>query len=206
MKLEYFGHSCFRISHEGYRIVVDPYDCTMFEGVGPLKLDAHRVVCSHGHGDHNYVEAVTLEEGKESTITVSTLECFHDEVQGAKRGKNIIHVFKTDHETIVHLGDLGHELSDEVVSALGKVDVLLLPIGGFYTINPEVALKVATKIDPATIVPMHYRLQGVGIKGIAELRDFLSLVDTYKEVETPIWDCSDITTEVTILPPLWHSV
>lgn len=173
MKLTWQGHSCFLIEQDGYRIVTDPY--TDVPGYPPLRVEAHEVRCSHEHTDHNYREGVTLLPRRESPFSVREIASFHDDAGGARRGKNTIHCFTVGNTTVCHLGDLGHLLMPEQLEKIGKVDVLLIPVGGYYTIGPEEAKRVIRQIQPRCAVPMHYRHAPFGLREVGGVERFLEL-------------------------------
>ena len=172
MKLTWLGHSCFAVESGGYRIVLDPY---YVESYPPLHTSANEVLCSHHHRDHDFVEAVELTPRGGSPFTVETVQTFHDDQGGALRGTNTVHVLAAEGLRVVHLGDLGHELSEAQVAPLRGCDALLIPVGGFYTIDAETAERVADAIAPRVIVPMHYRHGSHGYDVIATVEDFLRL-------------------------------
>lgn len=182
MKLTWLGHSCFVLEHHGYRIVLDPY---FVETYPELHVSAHEVFCSHGHRDHSFTEAVTfLHDGKKSPFTVETVDTFHDEKQGKLRGENKMHVLRADALTVVHAGDLGHELNEAQLAAVKGCDALLLPVGGYYTIDAPTAKKIADAISPRVIVPMHYRFGAHGYDVIGTLDAFTGLYDTVQYLDT----------------------
>lgn len=174
MKITWLGHSCFCLEEGGCRIVVDPYG-ERVDGYPPLHTEAHAVYCSHEHHDHNFREAVRLLPERESPFAVRTVKTYHDGQQGALRGPNLVHIFSAGGITVVHLGDLGHELSAEQVQEIGPCDVLLLPVGGCYTIDAAAARAVAERITPRTAVPMHYRHAPFGLPPLAGVEPFLRL-------------------------------
>jgi L-ascorbate metabolism protein UlaG (beta-lactamase superfamily) len=149
-------------------VITDP-----FKGIGipEPKAAADIVLVSHSHRDHNNVKPVLGSDGKAlegfvgSTevkgITVKGVAAFHDNAQGSRRGKNSIYAFGLDGIQFCHLGDLGHELLSSTVDDLGKVDMLFVPVGGFFTIGPETATKVCDQLKPKIVVPMHYRMPGL---------------------------------------------
>ena len=163
MKIEWMGHACFAITTDnGMRIVTDPFD----EKVGyPLPWGkADIVTASHGHFDHACYERlnpgkVVKEPGEYvfDDVKIKGIASFHDDVEGAKRGKNVIFVIEADGKRIAHLGDLGHMLSAEQVAALGKLDALMIPVGGTYTLTGEQAAEQARAIGAEAVVPMHYQ-------------------------------------------------
>jgi L-ascorbate metabolism protein UlaG (beta-lactamase superfamily) len=150
-------------------VVTDPFKIGF--GVPDPKAAAGVVLVSHGHRDHNNVKPVLGKDGEvlESFVgvkdvkgvTVKGVASFHDDAGGSKRGKNSIYTFGLDAVQFCHLGDLGHELSSSTVEDIGKVDVLFVPVGGFFTMGPEMATSVCEKLNPKIIMPMHYRMPGL---------------------------------------------
>jgi L-ascorbate metabolism protein UlaG (beta-lactamase superfamily) len=168
MKVKYYGHAAFLItSNQGTRIITDPYKPGAFDATsyGKIPDEADVVVVSHDHDDHNNSEELpgNPEEvrtpGKRSVhgIEFNGIATFHDTSSGKERGENIIFSFTVDGITICHLGDLGHVLSQNEVEAIGAVDLLLTPVGGFYTIDSKAATEVARQLNPSVIIPMHFK-------------------------------------------------
>lgn len=164
MKLKYLGHACFLLTNAaGETLLMDPFDPTMGYPVPNMPVDT--VTMSHGHHDHNYVEALpdgyqTIDEAGFFTTgdyTITGIESYHDDVNGSKRGTNILFVVEADGVRVAHLGDLGHPLTDETLARMGEIDVLLLPVGGFYTIDETVAAQVMRAVRPELTIPMHYK-------------------------------------------------
>lgn len=170
MKLTWLGHSCFLLESEGFRALLDPYKGV--RGLEDIAVEADAVYCSHGHADHAYTDQVTLTAGKENPFLVEKIGSFHDNQGGALRGRNTIHRFTAQGVSVVHLGDLGHQLTQEQLSAIGGCDVLLLPVGGTYTLTYEEAKQVDEAVGPRVTVPMHYRLGGMGYEVLTTLDQF----------------------------------
>ena len=154
MKLIWNGHSCFTLHADNTTVVLDPYENGYVPGYATLDLHADAVYCSHGHNDHGAKEVIPL-TGAPCSVAVETLPSWHDEVQGAKRGANLIHIFSAEGMKVVHLGDLGCELNEEQIASLRGCDVLLIPVGGFYTIDAETAKTVCTQLKPREIGRAH---------------------------------------------------
>ncbi len=172
MEITWLGHACFALESGGYRVVLDPY--TM-EGYPPLHTFGDAAYCSHAHADHNYVQAVKLSAGKENPFTVETVATFHDEKGGALRGSNTMHILRAEGLTVVHCGDLGHFPTDAQLAAISNADALLIPVGGYYTIEPDTAKRVADAAKPRVVVPMHYRHGDYGLSAVGTLDAFLKL-------------------------------
>ncbi len=173
--VQWLGHSCFALTADGYRIVVDPYKPGSVPGYEPLSLTANEVFCSHDHGDHGYTAAVRVSPKENSPFTVTCLDGWHDDAQGTKRGPNRMHIFTAHGIRVAHLGDLGCMPTDSQLEQLAGVDALLIPVGGYYTIGPKEAIEVMEKIKPVVTIPMHYRTQQFGYDVIGTLKDFLDL-------------------------------
>lgn len=180
--IRYHGHACFTLECDGYRTVLDPYAEGMVPGLPPLNLEAEAVLCSHGHGDHAYTQAVSLKPaGNQPPYTLEILYSFHDDRGGSLRGENKIHLFRFGALTVAHLGDLGHIPGEDVLEKLEEIDCMLIPVGGFYTIDPDTAEKVVALTQPKVTVPMHYRTDATGFDVLAHLRDF---TDKFDQVST----------------------
>lgn len=197
MKIKWFGQSCFMVvSKNGTRILMDPYKDALGYKL-PKELQAEIVTTSHEHSDHNHIQAVKgdfIHINKVDTflkydIEIKGVETFHDKVLGAKKGKNTIYNFKVDGINICHCGDLGHTLDSNIVKEIGNVDILLIPVGGGYTIDAFDAVKVMQQLNPIVIIPMHYRTKALGVLGFVfdKVDKFISAselsVKEYAELE-----------------------
>jgi L-ascorbate metabolism protein UlaG (beta-lactamase superfamily) len=166
MNIKWLGHSSFLITTgDNVRIITDPYSTGNGINYGPVNEAADIVTVSHGHGDHNNIKAVkgnpsVLQKAGSHTvrgIEFNAVPVFHDGSRGSQRGNNLVFCFKADGLNLCHLGDLGHTLSGEQISHLGPVDVLFIPVGGYFTIDAAEASSVAQSIKPGVIIPMHYK-------------------------------------------------
>lgn len=185
MKIEYCGHSCFVLaSKDGKKIMTDPYTRVGYELPANLAVDT--ITISHRHFDHNYTKAVAcnkmIDGAGNQTSDIYGIECYHDPEQGRLRGKNIIYKINIDGIVVCHLGDLGEEYSSTLLDKIGNVDVLLIPVGGRYTIDAVQAKEYVDKINPKTVIPMHYKPSD-GILDIDGIDRFLSLFDS-ADIET----------------------
>lgn len=172
MEIIWLGHACFALESEGYRAVLDPY---LMDTYPPLHTHGDMVLCSHGHHDHNNEAAVKLSTGKKNPFTVEKVATFHDEKGGALRGSNTMHVLRAEGLTVVHCGDLGHFPTPEQLAAISDADAMLIPVGGYYTIDAAMAKRVCDAAKPRVIVPMHYRHGPYGLREVDELDAFLKL-------------------------------
>lgn len=181
MKIKWLGHASFLITSDtGTKIITDPYTPGMGISYGEIKESADIVLVSHGHGDHNNVAAVkgnpevVKEAGSKTVKGIATkgIATHHDASGGSQRGSNIIFCFTVDGMRLCHLGDLGHPLTDAQAAEIGAVDILLIPVGGFFTIDAAVATQVCEKLKPKVVIPMHYKTAKCGYP-IAAVDDFL---------------------------------
>ena len=173
-----FGHACFRLEYEGYRIVIDPYRHGMIPGLPELNLEAEVVYCSHIHDDHAFSEAVNLID-REGLLpwTVEEFITPHDDQFGALRGWNVARIFCFGDLRVAHLGDIGCKPDENLLERLKGVDCLLIPVGGTYTIDAQQAKTIADAVAPKVCIPMHYRTDSYGFDNIAHLDEFVKLYD-----------------------------
>ena len=160
MNITWLGHSCFMLEADGFRALLDPYN--EVPGLPAIEAEANAVYCSHDHFDHAYTEKVRLTSGKENPFSVTEIQTFHDDKGGTLRGNNVIRKFTAGGVSVAHFGDLGHPLSPAQLEALGPCDAVLIPVGGFYTIDAPTAKAVAEATGAPVVVPMHYRNGPVG--------------------------------------------
>jgi len=173
MILTWHGQSCFKIqskNHQEITIITDPFDKTV--GLKVPRVAADIATISHDHHDHNNTAAAKGEvfvindpgEYEVKGVYVYGIASWHDVKQGAERGKNIIYRFEMEEMSVVHLGDLGHVLTNQQLERLQNVDILLIPVGGIYTIAAKQAVEVINQVEPRIVIPMHYKIPGLKIK------------------------------------------
>jgi len=181
MKVKWLGHASFLItSDKGVKIITDPYQAGGPIQYGEIKGPADVVTVSHEHVDHNNVAPIEgnpqiIRDTKPAEIKgikFKGVATFHDQNKGKDRGNNTVFCFEVDNIRVCHLGDLGHMLSDQEVAQIGKVDILLTPMAGLFTINAEVATAISNQLKPKVIIPMHYKNERCVIP-VSTVDDFL---------------------------------
>lgn len=178
MEIKYLGLSSFRMRGKTATVITDPYDSDMV-GIKYPKEKADIVTISHDHKDHNKSDQVSevkkvLEgpgEYEISEVSIIGVPSFHDDKKGEERGKNTIYVFEMDELRIAHLGDLGHKLKEKHIEAMGEIDILMVPVGGKFTIDAKTAVEVVREVDPKIIIPMHFLIPNMNKKEFGELSD-----------------------------------
>lgn len=163
MEIRYLGHASFLIKTKDTKLVTDPFDPAMVGFKFP-KTDADIVTISHQHKDHNQaknVEGTPLiiempGEYQKKGIRVTGFQSYHDKVKGAERGENIIYKIESEGIAVLHCGDLGYVPEDGLLDLIGVVDVLMVPVGGNYSLDSEQAAQLIKKIEPSFIIPMHF--------------------------------------------------
>lgn len=213
MEITYLAHSSFRIKARGGIVVTDPYDPKMV-GLKFPKVTADIVTVSHDHKDHNAVDLVGPTNGIDkkvisgpgeyeiSGISIIGMPSFHDDKKGSLRGKNTIFIFEMEGVRVAHLGDLGHNLSEGDIEAMGDINVLIVPVGGEFTIGPSEAVQAVQAIEPNIIIPMHYGLPSLNQETFGKLlplEDFLKGLAVTVEESDKLTLKGELTTEQKIV-------
>lgn len=207
MKITWLGHSSFKLEEStGTTVVTDPYH--PYVGYEMPEVTADIVTVSHGHKDHNHLEAVkgnpeVLNHAGAYNISgvhILARRTYHDSKNGAARGENLVFKFRMDGVDICHMGDIGEECNAMLVESLAPVNVLMIPVGGTYTIDAEQAKEFVDRIMPDVVIPMHYKTRDCAFD-IARLNEFLDLFDdedvVYTESDTVEFDRADFDGEST---------
>ncbi len=213
MKIKWLGHASFLITSDTEtKIITDSYATGGGLSYGEITESADIVTVSHEHADHNNVAVVggkpevVRETGinRVKGIEFKGIASHHDETGGRQRGNNIMFCFEVDGIKVCHLGDLGHQLSDKQAADLGGIDILLIPVGGYYTIDAKVATQVCNQLKPKVIIPMHFKnnkcnfpITGVDefLKGKEGVQKLNASEVEFKRVELPP------TTQIIVLQP-----
>lgn len=204
MTIEWLGHSCFKLTAcDGTVLVTDPFDASV--GYPCPVCDADIVTESHQHHDHNDISSLSrvdtvLKDAcaeKLGPFTVKTLDTYHDDENGAKRGSNLIFIIEADGCRIAHLGDLGHYPDDKTLEALKGLDYMLIPVGGFFTIDAETAEKIRLAVRPRHTIPMHFLTDCMKFP-IKDEKPFLAL-NNGQYMHTAKIDTADDIPEVAVL-------
>ena len=190
MELTFLGHACFRLKGKEVTLLTDPFDLSV--GYAWPRPQARIVTVSHAHPGHSYTAGVAGEprvvaspgEYEISGVFIQGLATYHDQEQGKKLGKNTIFLIDMEELRVLHLGDLGHPLSPEVAGRLGRIDVLLVPVGGGPTINARVAAGLIRSLEPRLVIPMHYRTEMWG-QGLDPVLPFLKEMGVGEAVAQP---------------------
>lgn len=197
MEITYLGHSCFKLKGKQGTVVTDPYGAKIGKTMPSVSADI--ITVSHGHFDHNNIKAVSGTARKDhpwiadacgeyevAGISMFGYKTFHDNAEGKERGNNIVFSIVMDGVNVVHLGDLGHSLSDDIVEKLGNVDVLLVPVGGTYTLDPAAAAEVIQEIEPSYVIPMHYRPADSNAEEVKDLKTVEEFEKVYGVSVAPV--------------------
>lgn len=180
MEIKYIGHSSFLIKTKTAKVVTDPFDPKMV-GLKFPKTEGDIVTVSHGHDDHNQHQQVVTVEGKSPLVfdmpgefeskgvRIFGFRSFHDDKKGEERGENTLYKIEAEGISVLHCGDLGFVPDDSFIDSIGDVDILMVPVGGFYTIDPEAASQLVKKVEPAIVIPMHYNQPGLDQKAFGQL-------------------------------------
>jgi len=197
MIITYHGHSTFKFKGKKGTVVTDPFED--YVGFSMPRLSADVVTVSHDHEDHNAAYKIAASSRRRTPfvitkpgeyevggISVFGTSAWHDNSQGAERGKNTIFTALVDGVRICHLGDLGHELSQKQIDSIGPVDVLLVPVGGVFTVDPITAIKAIRALDPGIAIPMHYKTDRHDPKVFGDMKTLEDFLKEYGVDPTPM--------------------
>jgi L-ascorbate metabolism protein UlaG (beta-lactamase superfamily) len=193
MLITWLGHSCFKIQNksgsDGVTLVTDPFDKTI--GLKVTNFEADLITVSHDHDDHNNAASLRGKpfilnmagEYDVKGVMIDGIESYHDDKEGKEKGKNIIFRIEMDDISLVHLGDQGAVLNDKQLEKIVGTDILMVPVGGIYTLDAKKAVEVISQVEPRIVIPMHYQIPGLKIKldGVEKFVKEMGLKPTYED-------------------------
>lgn len=202
IKITYYGHACFKVVDGKESIVFDPYANNSVPGLKlPDNINANVVSCSHQHGDHNAKELINITNNHYS-FKVEKLTVPHDDKNGELRGFSDITIITMDNKKIVHFGDLGRDLTEKEYQLLESADIIMIPCGGYYTIDAKQAKSIITKLKAKVNILMHYRQNDIGYDVLSDLdtikKEFNILIE--KQDSTYIYDPNSNGIIITLKP------
>ncbi len=218
MKIKYLGHSCFKITGKSdassnVTVVTDPFDSKMV-GLSLPQQEADIVTVSHHHTDHDFTEKVkpkgenlfiadTPGEYEIQGLRIYGVKSYHDDKGGKERGSNTIFIYDFEEARVAHLGDLGHPLNSDQIEELENVEILIVPVGGFYTIDAKAAWDVIDDIEPLIVIPMHYKTDkhAKGFDNVSGVEEFLSKpgININNQEELSVKSKADLPTALAIV-------
>lgn len=189
LEISYLGHAAFKIKCDQTTIILDPFDPKFLTGFKWTPQEADLVLVTHQHGDHNFAAGVTGNpfvidgpgEYEIKGVNVFGIGSFHDKNKGEERGINTMYLIETGDIVLAHLGDLGHIPDEAQFKELERADILMLPVGGFYTIDAKAAKQIIEHINPSIVIPMHYQVKETYAEKLESIEKFLKEI----EVEPP---------------------
>lgn len=193
MFITWLGQSCFKIQDkigpDGITLTTDPFDKSI--GLKTPSFESDIITVSHAHGDHNNIGALRgnpyvidcAGEYDVKGISIHGVDSYHDDKKGKERGFNVIYRMEIEDISVSHLGDLGHVLDDKQLEVLVGTDILLIPVGGRFTLDAKKAVEVVSQIEPRIVIPMHYKIPGLkaDIEGVDKFIKELSIKPTEEE-------------------------
>jgi L-ascorbate metabolism protein UlaG (beta-lactamase superfamily) len=183
MDIFHLGHSSFKLKGKAMTLVTDPFDSDEV-GIKFPKTEADVVTVSHSHADHSATSSLENDplvitgpgEYEVKGVRIVGIASYHDDTKGSQRGKNVLFRITIDGISFLHCGDLGHLLSQDEIEHLDGIDVLLVPVGGVYSLTPSQAKELVAKVEPRIVIPMHYQVTGLDPKkygSLAPVSEFL---------------------------------
>lgn len=210
MKIEWIGHACFRLTaQDGTVVITDPYDESV--GIEMIPLKADLITMSHEHHDHNDTSMIVgdpvIARGPQlacaGSVTARAVNSWHDDAQGALRGFNTVRIFGIDGLKIVHMGDRGCMPDEDVLEAIEGADVMMIPVGGTYTVDAAGAKAIVDRVRPACVIPMHVKTAHCPYP-IAKVNEFLAVMDVQDAVPVSALDIAEgaVPQGVVLMQPL----
>lgn len=200
IKIKWLGHACYKIYFDDIQVVVDPFEKGYVPGYRDISTSADIVLASHKHNDHYGLNEVQQLLRMVNGVNVTKVDTFHDDENGALRGKNTVHIMEYNGVKVAHFGDIGHILTEEQVKQIGNVDVAIVPIGGTYTVRAPEAKIICEQVNAKVIIPMHYRSGSQGFDVLETTEEFESLFSNVNHYDSDEYIVPDvIIPEVAVL-------
>ena len=198
MELQWLGHACFRITHKGYTIVIDPYNSDYVNGYPKLHVTADKLLITHEHYGHNYRQGVKLSNRPESDcpFRITTMETWHDSVCGIMRGSTKMYILEADGIKLAHLGDIGTVLSGREIGQLYGADVLMVTAGSCTALPAQEVHRIYEEVFPRVLVPMHYRDGNRGPRRLEHLEALTNLFEAPEMVHRYNTDTLTVTDDM----------
>lgn len=190
MELQWLGHACFKITHDGYSVVIDPYNSRYIPGYAPLHVKADKLLVSHENYGHNFREGVELSGRAQSLcpFKITSFSVDHDTVGGIMRGSCLVHILEADGIRVAHMGDIGTKLNGGEVSKLFGVDALMVGAGSCTALPSQEVWRMTEELFPKAIVPMHYR---DGSRGPRRLEHVDALINYFESPDMAVYYDTD---------------
>ena len=200
IKIKWLGHACYKIYFDDIQVVVDPFEKGYVPGYRDISTSADIVLASHKHNDHYGLNEVQQLLRMVNGVNVTKVDTFHDDENGALRGKNTVHIMEYNGVKVAHFGDIGHILTEEQVKQIGNVDIAIVPIGGTYTVRAPEAKTICEQVNAKVIIPMHYRCGSQGFDVLETTEEFESLFSNVNHYDSDEYIVPDvIIPEVAVL-------
>ena len=179
MTIQWLGHACFKITHNGYSVVIDPYDSDYIPGYPKLKTTADKLLISHNSAGHGYARGVTLsgKSERENPFEISSFTVDHDSVGGIMRGTCLVHILEADGMKIAHMSDIGTQLNGGQVSKLFGADVIMATAGSLTGLPAQEIARMYDELYPRVLIPMHYRDGKRGSRRLETVQDLINCFD-----------------------------
>lgn len=194
-----YGHACFKVDDGKNSILFDPYAKGSVPGIDiPKGIHASNISCSHSHADHNAKELITEDKPNIDVFPCEKITVPHDDANGALRGMNDITIVTIDNKRVVHFGDIGRLPTGDEYKKIGKADIIMIPCGGYFTIDATQAKKIIDFIKPDVAILMHYRKENIGYDVLADIEEIKTIFVDLKELPSNTYTYDHIEGGITI--------
>lgn len=198
MELKWLGHACFAVTHDGYTVVIDPYNSDYTVGYPKLRVRADKLLVSHEHYGHNYREGVILSGKSEAKnpFTITELTVDHDSVYGIMRGTCKVHILEADGIKVAHMSDIGTRLNGGEISRLFGADAVMATAGSCTGLPSQEIWRMHEELFPRVLVPMHYRFGSHGARRLEKIEDLANYFESPAMLHYYGTDTLEITSDM----------